>query len=102
MFIPSITYNDLKEFDVLFYRPASLFGKLIGLYTAIKNRKFDRLAFSHVGIVLKDKYKLKRYDAMEGYRTGFRVSIGKAYVFRFKNLTDDQKSKIKSYLLSRE
>ncbi len=39
---------------------------------------------------------------MEGKKTGFRSVIGKAYVFRFKNLTEEQKNRMQEYWESRE
>lgn len=39
---------------------------------------------------------------MEGKKTGFRKEIGKAYVFRFKNITQGQKYKIQEYCMSRQ
>lgn len=97
MFTPTITSSELQDGDVLFYRPTSFFGKCIWIYTRLKHRKVG-IAFSHVATVIKGK----RFDAMEGYRTGFRWSFDNAYVFRFKNLTDEQKKKIISYCLSRD
>lgn len=104
MFQKTITYSKLKHCDILFYRPRTFFGYLIGIFTAIMRGKFDRVTFSHVAIMLKDRrypWTLKRFDAMEGKKTGFRV-IGKAYVFRFKNLTQEQKNRMQKYWESRE
>ncbi len=98
MFTPTITKSDLLHCDLLFYRPRTLFGRAIGLFEAIANRKFDRLAFSHVATVINGR----RFDAMEWYRTGFRDTFDNAYVFRFKNLTDEQENEITKYCLKRE
>jgi len=67
--------------------------------------KFDRVTFSHSAIMLKDPRHLDdltRFDAMEGHKTGFRSKIGKAYVFRFKNLTEEEARLIQEYCMSRE
>ena len=98
MYTPTITISELQNGDILAYRPTSLFGKLIGLYTAIKNGKFDRLAFSHVATVINGK----RYDAMEGYRTGYRDEVEQAYVYGFVDITEEQKTDFIAYCLSRE
>lgn len=103
MYQKTITKFWLKKLDILFYRPTNFFGILIGIFTAIMNGKFDRITFTHTAGVLVDPrdWIIKRFDAMEGKKTGFRKHIGNAYVFRFKNLTLDQEMKIESYLLSR-
>ena len=67
--------------------------------------KFDRVTFSHVAIMLKHPRKfdeLARFDALEGRKTGFRIVIGKAYVFRFKNITEEEARLIQEYCMSRE
>lgn len=66
MHTPTITYSELEHCDLLFYRPRTFFGKMIAIFEAIKDRKFDRMAFSHVALVLKDKNgSLKIFDALE-------------------------------------
>jgi len=105
MFKKTITYTELKHCDILFYRPMTLFGYLIGFFTSMMRGKFDRVTFSHGALVLKDPDHLddlKRFDAMEGYKTGFREEIGKAYVFRFKSLTEEEAMLIQEYCMSRK
>lgn len=104
MFQKTITYTDLKHCDFLFYRPRNFFGYLIGIFTAIMNKKFGGVTFSHVAIMLEDNkhpWALARFDALEGKKTGFRNVIGKAYVFRFKNITEEQRNRIHDYCMSR-
>ncbi len=44
------------------------------------------IAFTHIAQVVYNRENdfLQRFDAMEGYKTGFRDFVGKAYVFRWK------------------
>lgn len=104
MFIKTLTFTELREGDILFYRPKTLFGILIGFYTAIRHWRFDIIAFSHVAVVLLDKFsgKLKRFDALEGKKTGFRDKVGEAYVFRMEGLGNQDLPTMKHYFLSRE
>ena len=70
MYTPTITFSDLKEGDLLFYRSTSIFGRLIRLWEALKAGKFVS-AFSHQAGMVYDRNldKLRRFDAMEGYKT---------------------------------
>ena len=104
MYTPTITYSDLKEGDLLFYRSNSVFGKLIRLWEAFKAGKFVS-AFSHQAGIVYDRNldKLRRFDAMEGYKTWFRIKVGKAYVFRWKTSpTPHQLMLYRQYLMARE
>ena len=104
MYTPTITFQDLKEGDVLMYRSSSLFGRLIRLWEAMKAGKFVS-AFSHQAGIVYDRQldKLRRFDAMEGYKTWFRLKVGQAYVFRWKTPpTPHQLMLYRQYLLARE
>lgn len=111
-FIKTITRKEIEEFDLLFYRPGSFFWLGIMLYDAlyalfhgsIKNffRVLFRLSFSHVWIALKDPTNLvRRFDAMEWLRTGFRQSFENCYVFTLQ-LTEEQKQVIHDHLYARK
>lgn len=52
MYTPTITKSELLHCDLLFYRPSTFFGAMIGLFEAFVNWKFDRITFSHVALAL--------------------------------------------------
>jgi hypothetical protein len=103
MFIKTITISEAKECDYAFFRPRSFFWVLIWLWSRIRDKKFNWVAFSHVGILLEDDLgKLRLYDAKEWELTGYRHWFHKAYIFRYKSLSASEKYHLKRYLLSRK
>ena len=99
--ILTIKKSDVSEYDLLFYRPSSFFGLAIKIFDSLRYGRFD-IAFSHVAIVLRDdEWVLRRYDAMEGYRTGYRETFDNCYVFSLP-LSDKEKRGIKKHCLSRQ
>lgn len=111
-YLKTITKNEVEEFDLLFYRPSSFFGRWIVIYDAfyaffrgsIKNffRVLFGLSFSHVAIALKDpNNQLRRFDATERLRTWFRQAYENCYVFKLE-LTDEQKQVIKDHMYARK
>lgn len=99
--ILTIQKSDICEYDLLFYRPSSFFGLIIKIFDSLRYGRFD-IAFSHVAIVLRDdEWVLRRYDAMEGYRTGYRETFDNCYVFSLP-LSDKEKRGIKKHCLSRK
>lgn len=102
MYTQTITRSELKEGDLLFFRPSGLFWYLIGIWSRIKDKRFTGVAFSHVGSILEnDDNQLLLYDATVHQKTGFRYYFHKAYVFRLKDFTEKEKYLYKHYLLSR-
>lgn len=107
MFTPTITYNDLKEGDLLFYRWSSLFSFFIRIWEVLRYGQWRHFwnAFTHVAQVVYNREldTLQRYDAMEWLKTGYRDMIGKAYVFRLKQpLTQRELMIWRQYLLARK
>lgn len=45
--------------------------------------------------------RIQRFDSMEGLQTGFREPIGQCYVYRIKNLSEEDRSKIRQHFFSR-
>ena len=96
----TIPVRDIEECDLLFYRPSSLFGLLIKFFDSLRYGRMD-IAFSHVAIAIRDSdHTLRRYDAMEGFKTGFRPSFENCYVFKL-NLTIKERHAIVRHCLSR-
>lgn len=106
MFTPTVTYQDLKEWDKLWYRWHAFFSWIIRIWEAIlaKDWKHLFIAFTHTAQVVYNRELdcLQRYDAMEWYKTGFRDTIGQAYVFRWETpMTDHETMVWREYLLKR-
>lgn len=96
----SIFTSDIQEGDLLFYRPRTFFGIAIKFFDALMYGRVD-IAFSHVAIALRDSTgALRRFDAMEGKKTGFRTRFEQCYVFRLQ-LEAGELDKIKTHCLSR-
>ena len=92
----------MEQSDLLFYVPSTIFGKAIGLFNGLKEGKIKIKWFSHVAMMRRNSEgRLQRYDAMEGLNTGFREPIGQCYVYRIKNLSEEDKSRICQHLHSR-
>ena len=107
MFTPTITYNELEEGMLLFYRGDSLFSFFIRLWEVLRYWKWRHffIAFTHIAQVTYNRELdiLQRYDSMEGLKTGFRECIWKAYVFRFiEPLTARELMLWRQYLLARK
>lgn len=107
MYIPIVIYSQLREADILLYRSSGFFWWTIRIFEAIKAGNWRHIfkAFTHQAWIVYDRKldKLRRYDAMEGRKTGFRSKIGKAYVFRWKKeITPHQLMLYRQYLLTRE
>lgn len=107
MYTPTITKSELLEWDLLFYRWNRPFSWIIRIYEAVRANDITRLfiAFTHVAQMVynRDLDRIQRFDAMESLKTGFRMDIGKAYVFRWKvPLTEKQLMLTRSYLIARQ
>jgi len=107
MYTPTLSYSQLREADILLYRSSWIFGWTIRIFEAIKAGNWRHIftAFTHQAGIVYDRTlnKLRRYDAQEGRKTGFRNKIGKAYVFRWKKeITQHQLMLYRQYLLARE
>lgn len=107
MYTPTITYHELKEGDLLFYRGSSWFSFFIRIGEVIKSGQWRHffIAFTHVAQVVYNREIdcLQRYDSMEWLRTWFRDIFGQAYVFRFKEpLTQHELIVWRQYLLARK
>lgn len=103
MYTPTITKEDLREGDKLFYRGSWI----IRAYEAVLARDWRHffIAFSHTAQMVYNREidDIQRYDAMEGMKTGFRPTIGQAYVFRWKEpMTGHQTMVWRNYLLARK
>lgn len=96
----TILESEIEEGDLLFYRPSSLFGMIIKLFDSLMYGRVD-IAFSHVAIALRDSTgALRRFDAMEGKKTGFRDEIENCYVFRLW-LSQQEISDVKRHCMTR-
>ena len=96
----TIREDEILEGDLLFYRPRSLFGMAIKFFDALRFGRVD-IAFSHVAIAVRDNAgRLRRFDAMEGQKTGFRRHYENCYVFRLP-LLELEAAEIRRHCLSR-
>lgn len=98
--IVTIGKNDIESCDLLFYRPSSLFWLMIKFFDSLRYGRLD-IAFSHVAIAIPDATgAIKRFDAMEWYRTGFRDDFENCYIFKL-DLSEKEKQGIIHHCLSR-
>lgn len=107
MFTPTITSDQLREWDFLFYRGSSIFSFFIRIGEVLRYWKWRHffIAFTHIAQVVynRDLDILQRYDSMEWLKTGFRECIWQAYVFRFiEPLTARELMLWRQYLLARK
>lgn len=49
----TISESEIREGDLLFYRPSSFFGMMIKMFDSFMHGRVD-IAFSHVAIALED------------------------------------------------
>jgi hypothetical protein len=84
--------------NLLFFRPRSFFGWGIAFFAWLKHRRGP--IYSHVALVVDGK----KYEAMEGKRTGFRKGFGKCYVYEvpFLHYHESHYTLFKEYALSQK